>query len=385
MFVPLFWETVEFLYILEKTAVITPFFKNFTNNKVQQINFMMLTHCHELFKPVSIMILVNLALAFVNLLMKKVLNEGTDYMSIITYRQAISFIFMAPIAFIYERKHKVEVRIIFLLFLSALLGVTVPQNLFLLGLEYTSATFSCAFLNMVPVFTFIMAVPFGIEKVNVQSKGGKAKVMGTFVCIGGALLLVLYKGMPLIKPQSQYIADKVTSVPSTAKLETWIIGSIILTVSCLLWSSWFIIQAKISKKYPCQYSCTAILSLFAAIQSAILTLIIKRNNASWILKGKLEIISIIYAGLVGSGLCYVAMSWCVKQSGPVFTAAFTPLIQIFVAILDFSVLKEEIYLGSVAGSALVIAGMYILLWGKSKEQGQDVQKDTQTNQDVERQ
>ncbi|KOM36429.1 hypothetical protein LR48_Vigan02g257900 [Vigna angularis] len=305
---------------------------------------MMLTHCHELFKPVSIMILVNLALAFVNLLMKKVLNEGTDYMSIITYRQAISFIFMAPIAFIYERqepnsflnylnfandkksqffavyrKHKVEVRIIFLLFLSALLGVTVPQNLFLLGLEYTSATFSCAFLNMVPVFTFIMAVPFGIEKVNVQSKGGKAKVMGTFVCIGGALLLVLYKGMPLIKPQSQYIADKVTSVPSTAKLETWIIGSIILT------------------------------------------------------------------GLVGSGLCYVAMSWCVKQSGPVFTAAFTPLIQIFVAILDFSVLKEEIYLGSVAGSALVIAGMYILLWGKSKEQGQDVQKDTQTNQDVERQ
>ncbi|KAK7357905.1 hypothetical protein VNO80_17202 [Phaseolus coccineus] len=345
----------------------------------------MLTHCHELCKPVSIMILVNLALALVNLLLKKVLNEGMDYMCIITYRQAISFIFMAPIACIYERKHKVEVRTICLLFLSALLGVTVPQYLFLLGLKYTSATSSCAFLNMVPVFTFIMAVPFGIEKVNMQSKGGKAKVMGTFVCIGGALLLVLYKGMPLIKPQSQYIANKVTSIPPTAKLETWIIGSIILTVSCLLWSSWFIIQAKISKKYPCQYSSTAILSLFAAIQSAILTLIIKRNNASWILKGKLEILSVIYAGLVGSGLCYVAMSWCVKQRGPVFTAAFTPLIQIFVAMLNFSVLKEEIYLGSVAGSALVIAGMYILLWGKSTEQGQHVLKDTQTNQDVERQ
>jgi len=104
MFVPLFWEAVEFLYILEKTAVISPFFQNFTNNKVQQINFMMLTHCHELCKPVSIMILVNLALAFVNLLLKKVLNEGMDYMAIITYRQAISFIFMAPIAFIYERQ-----------------------------------------------------------------------------------------------------------------------------------------------------------------------------------------------------------------------------------------------------------------------------------------
>ncbi|RDX63599.1 WAT1-related protein, partial [Mucuna pruriens] len=366
----------------------------------------MLTHCHELCKPVSIMILVNLALAFVNLLLKKVLNEGMDFTCIITYRQAISFIFMAPIAYFYDRKHKLELHIICLLFLSALLGVTFPQYLFLLGLEYTSATFSCAFLNMVPVFTFIMAVPFGIEKLNMQSKSGKAKVMGTFVCIGGALLLVLYKGMPLINPdnpQSQHIANEVTSTPPTARLEKWIIGSILLTVGCLLWSSWFIIQAKISKKYPYQYSSTAILSLFAATQSAILTLIIKRNNASWILKGTLEIMSVIYSvicfftnskfkskyrfafqGLVGSGLCYVAMSWCVKQRGPVFTSAFTPLIQIFVAVLDFSIIKEEIYLGSVAGSALVIAGMYILLWGKSKEEeGQHVLKDTQTNQDVE--
>lgn len=69
---------------------------------------MMLTHCHQLCKPVSIMILVNLALAFVNLLLKKVLNEGMDYMSIITYRQAISFIFMAPIACIYERQEPIS-------------------------------------------------------------------------------------------------------------------------------------------------------------------------------------------------------------------------------------------------------------------------------------
>ena len=128
-----------------------------------------------------------------------------------------------------------------------------------------------------------------------QSKSGKAKVMGTLVCIGGALLLVLYKGMPLINPQSQHIANKITSTLPAAKLEKWIVGSILLTLGCLLWSSWFIIQAKISKKYPCQYSSTAILSLFAAIQSAILSLVFKRNNASWILKGKLEIISVAYA------------------------------------------------------------------------------------------
>ncbi|MCH81732.1 WAT1-related protein [Trifolium medium] len=342
---------------------------------------MKLMHCHELCKPVTILILVNLALAFVNLLLKMVLNEGMDYMSIVTYRQAISFIFMAPIAWFYERKHKLEAHIICLLFLSALVGVTIPQYLFLLGLQYTSATFSCAFLNMVPVFTFIMSVPFGIEKVNMKSKSGKAKILGTIVCIGGVLILAFYKGISLNSPQSQHIDNRYTSSPP--KLEKWIIGSILLTVGCIMWSSWFVIQAKISKRYPCQYSSTAILSLFAAIQSAILTLVIKRNNASWILKGKLEILCVIYAGMVGSGLCYVAMSWCVKQRGPVFTAAFTPLLQIFVAVLDFTILKEEIYIGSIAGSVLVIVGMYILLLGKSMEGEQCVVKDTQANQDVE--
>lgn len=95
------------------------------------------------------------------------------------------------------------------------------------------------------------------------------------------------------------------------------------------------------------------------------------------------------------------MSCCVKQKGPVFTSAFTPLIQIFAAIFDVAVLHEEIYLGrsvfmlvcvyslirtyvcvlyrsmlytyvsaldSIIGSIVVVLGMYGLLWGKSSDQ-----------------
>ncbi|KAL2339384.1 hypothetical protein Fmac_007324 [Flemingia macrophylla] len=305
---------------------------------------MTLLKLHEVWKPVLVMIIVNLALAFVNIFLKKVLNEGMDYLTILTYRQAISAIFLAPIACFYERKRKLEGHIICLLFLSALVG---------------------------------------IEKVNMKSLNSKAKVLGTFVCIGGALLLILYKGMPLINRQPEHIADKGTATPSASKLKKWIIGSLFLATGCLLWSSWFLIQARISKKYPCQYSSTAILSFFAAIQSAILTLLIDRSNAKWTLKGKLEILTVVYSGLIGSGLCYVAMSWCVKHRGPVFTSAFTPLLQMFVAVLDFSILNEEIYLGSVAGSVLVISGTYILLWGKSKEETKCPGKDPQENHEDE--
>ncbi|KAK2453771.1 WAT1-related protein [Trifolium repens] len=340
---------------------------------------MVLVNFHEMWKPVLVMIIVNLALAFVNVFLKKVLSEGMDHLTILTYRQAISAIFLAPIACFFERESKINGHIICLLFFSALVGATLTQYLYLVGLEYTSATFSCAFLNTVPIFTFIMALPMGMEKVNMKNKSGKAKILGTFVCIGGALVLILYKGMPIINPQSHHI-DKATTISAAASnLKKWIIGSIFLTAGCLLWSSWFLIQERVGKKYPYQYSSTAILSLFATIQSAILNLIVHRNNAKWILKGKLQILTVVYSGLVGTGLCYVAMAWCVKQRGPVFTAAFTPLLQMFVAVLDLWILKEEIYLGSVVGSVLVISGMYMLLWGKSNDRGQCALKDTQEN------
>jgi hypothetical protein len=64
---------------------------------------MVLVNFHEMWKPVLVMIIVNLALAFVNVFLKKVLSEGMDHLTILTYRQAISAIFLAPIACFFER------------------------------------------------------------------------------------------------------------------------------------------------------------------------------------------------------------------------------------------------------------------------------------------
>ncbi|GFY93550.1 nodulin MtN21 /EamA-like transporter family protein [Actinidia rufa] len=235
--------------------------------------------CCEQWKPFIAMVAVDFALAVVNILLKKVLNEGISHLLIITYRQSISAIFLAPVAYFWER----------------------------------------------------------LEKVNMKNKGGRAKILG----------------MLFIK---RHHGNK-----------RWAIGSIVLTAGSIMWSSWFLMQAKIGKRYPCQYSSTALMSFFSAVQSAILVLITDWNVSKWTIKGKFEITTVVYAGIVGSGLCYVVMSWCVKQRGPVFTAAFSPFIQAFVAVFDISILHEEVHLGSVLGSTLVVAGMYILLWGKSNE------------------
>ncbi|KAJ6940661.1 hypothetical protein NC651_006713 [Populus alba x Populus x berolinensis] len=238
------------------------------------------------------MVVVNFAFAIVNVLFKKILDQGTNSMVIATYRLSTSAIFLAPVSYYWERKSrpKLTASIFCHLFLGALFGLTLTQYLFLKGLEYISATFACAFLNTVPVNTFILALIFGIEKASMTSKAGRTKVLGALICMGGAVLLIFYKGIPLTNSHSIAATTDIRK-----KRQRWVVGSILSLAGCFMWSLWFLIQAKISKSYPFQYSSTALMSFLGAVQSAILSLSIERNLPMWILRTKLEILSVLYA------------------------------------------------------------------------------------------
>ncbi|XP_010241527.1 PREDICTED: WAT1-related protein At4g01440-like isoform X2 [Nelumbo nucifera] len=276
-------------------------------------------------KPVFVMVAINFFLAIVNILLKKVLDEGMNNLVIITYRQCLATSFLAPIAYFWERKSrpKLTSRILCHIFLGAIVGPTLTQYFFLLGIQYTSATFSCAFINVVPVLTFLMALPFGLETVNLKSKAGRAKLLGTVVCVGGAMMLTLYKGLPLTNRPSSQASTQMTNQASSRfspqkRAERWTIGTIALVAGSIFWSSWFLIQARISKQYPCQYSSTAIMSFFSAIQSAVLSLVIERDISLWVLRGKAAILTVLYARI---GICscdYWTLYSLVgkKQGGP---------------------------------------------------------------------
>ncbi|PIN09541.1 hypothetical protein CDL12_17879 [Handroanthus impetiginosus] len=341
--------------------------------------------------PVMAMMAIDQAFAVSNILLKKIVTDGVDRLVFITYRQTISAIFLSPIAFLLERRTrpKLTLSILCHLFVSAIIGASVTQYLFLFGLEYTSATFSCAFLNVVPVVTFLIALPFGFESVNIKYSSGRAKIVGALVCLGGAILLTVYKGMPLFHFSDPQRTAK--SVEQHMKLnshigrERWAIGSVALFAGTLCWSSWFLLQTNIAKRYPCQYSSTAIMASFSAIQSAILSLCMNRELSIWILKRKSDIFIVLYAGMIGSGLCFVGMAWCVKKRGPVFTAAFSPFVQILAGIFDVPILHEQLHLGSLIGSVTVIAGLYILLWGKDKEMQKQETKLVQETEEIKEQ
>ncbi|KAL1556442.1 WAT1-related protein-like protein [Salvia divinorum] len=335
--------------------------------------------------PVIAMVAIDTAFSISNILLKKVVNDGIDHLVFITYRQSVSAIFLFPLAYFLERgsRPKLTFSILCNLFMSAVIGASVTQYLFLLGIEYTSATFSCAFLNLVPVLTFILALPFGLERVSIKCSSGRGKVAGALVCVGGAILLTVYKGVPLFHfPVVAQSMERHMLVHPGFGRERWTIGSVALFAGTICWSSWFLLQAHIGRRYPCQYSTTAIMALFSALQAAVLTFSIDRRLSVWVLGNKSDILIVLYSGMIGSGLCFVGMSWCVKKRGPVFTAAFSPLVQIMAALYDVPVMHEQLHLGSVIGSVIVIVGLYIMLWGKDREMSHNQQKLVEGNEEM---
>lgn len=123
--------------------------------------------------------------------------------------------------------------------------MTLAQNLYLESMVFIPTTFTVAIVNLIPVFTFILAVCFRQEKLGLRSLQGIAKLAGTLVGIGGAMLFVFYKGITinvwhhtglLAMPQSS------TSSSNPHHSNGYVLGAVLALLSCLSTSAWLIIQ-----------------------------------------------------------------------------------------------------------------------------------------------
>ncbi|KAL7199667.1 hypothetical protein ACSBR2_021876 [Camellia fascicularis] len=123
-------------------------------------------------------------------------NDGMKMTVLIAYRFLFASAFILSLALFLERKSRPKLTwvVVCQAFLCGLLGGAMAQNLYAQSLVLTSATFATAMTNLVPALTFILAISFRLERLGFGTTAGKAKVLGTLICIGGAMLLTFYKG-----------------------------------------------------------------------------------------------------------------------------------------------------------------------------------------------
>ncbi|XP_065847901.1 protein WALLS ARE THIN 1 [Euphorbia lathyris] len=298
------------------------------------------------------------------------LNMGISKLVFPVYRNIIALLLLLPFAYFLEKKERPQITLNFLIqfFLLALIGITANQGFYLLGLDNTSPTFASAIQNSVPAITFLMAALLRIEKVRLDRKDGISKVIGTICCVAGASVITLYKG-PVLYGQSSTVQVNIAMFESLgdAKGKSWTLGCIYLIGHCLSWSGWLVLQAPVLKKYPARLSVTSYTCFFGLIQFLIIAAIFERNLDAWVFHSGGEVFTILYAGVVASGIAFAVQIWCIDRGGPVFVAVYQPVQTLVVAIMASFALGEEFYLGGIIGAALIIVGLYLVLWGKSEE------------------
>ncbi|KAE9596011.1 putative EamA domain-containing protein [Lupinus albus] len=242
--------------------------------------------------------------------------------------------------------------------------MTMGQGLFYYGLRDTSATYSVNFLNLVPICTFLVSIICRMEKLGLQTWGGKAKSIGAILCVGGAIATSIYKGNEFYIGHKGHHTQAIVAVAhKTHKLR----GTFFLVGSCFSYTIWFTLQVKLLKVFPFRYWGTMLACVMAAIQSSIIGVCIDSNKASWRLQWNLELITVVYSGALATAATFCLLSWAITIKGPTYPSMFNPLALVFVALSEAFFLGEPLKLGTLLGMVLIIMGLYSFLWGKKKE------------------
>ncbi|GAB4829854.1 hypothetical protein Ancab_019500 [Ancistrocladus abbreviatus] len=294
-------------------------------------------------KPILVMLMVQVGFAGVNVFYKLAAADGMNLRVLLAYRFLFAAAFIVPLAFFLERG-------------------TLSQNLYLESLAFTSATFASALGNLVPAITYILAISCRLEKLTLRSLPGKAKVAGTVIGIGGAMMMTLYKGVEIKLCSTNSHILKHGQTIRHSRDGNRILGALLSIGSSLSYASWLILQAKMGEKYP-PYSSTALMTVMGSIQAVVFALSIERDWKQWKLGWNIRLLSVSYLVRVMMAL----IAWCVRLRGPLFVSIFNPLALILVAIAGAFILDEKLFLGSVLGALLIICGLYMVLWGKGKE------------------
>uniref|UniRef100_A0A2C9U2C0 WAT1-related protein n=1 Tax=Manihot esculenta TaxID=3983 RepID=A0A2C9U2C0_MANES len=297
------------------------------------------------------------------------LKHGMSHYILALYRHVVATLVIAPFALVLERKirPKLTLPIFLRIMVLGFLEPVLDQNLYYVGMKYTSATFASASVNVLPAITFILAIIFRLEKINVKKLHHVAKIVGTGITVAGAMVMTLYKG-PIIDFLTSHGGNHHGSSTSEPNNQHWVTGTLMLLASCCGWASFFILQSFTLKLYPAELSLTSLICFMGMVQGAVVSLVMERDMTAWKIGFDSRLLAAAYSGVVCSGIAYYVQGKIIKQRGPVFVTSFSPLCMIITAALGTIILAEQLRLGSVIGAVLIVAGLYTVVWGKSKDQ-----------------
>ncbi|OIV94069.1 hypothetical protein TanjilG_05449 [Lupinus angustifolius] len=305
-------------------------------------------------------------------LLSYLMSLGLNSLTIVIFSSLATFLILLPVAFYYERSvwpMKFSLKLFIQILLLSFGGVTLLQSLFLKGINLTSPSMGTAMPNLAPGLIFVIAWTFRLEKVDLSCTYSKVKVIGTLLCVLGALTMSIMSSLSISAPNKEATVQLVSSPPPDVLLDRQkIIGCLYLLAAVFMLSSNIVLQAFTLGDFPAPVSLCAITSLFGAFMTAATQLIQDHEfKTSWSLVSVKDLIA--YSLLAGTvnGICLSFNGWALKKRGPVLVSMFSPIGTVCSVIFSYVTFGDTINIGSFGGMILMFTGLYFVLWAKGKE------------------
>ncbi|KAF7847103.1 hypothetical protein BT93_L3360 [Corymbia citriodora subsp. variegata] len=316
--------------------------------------------------PFSVVITMDSISVGMTTLFKAANSRGMSYHVFLVYAYAIASLLLLPAPFFSLKSRVLPPLSLAILAKIGLLGLIggFSQVLGYAGISMSSPTLGSAISNLTPALTFILAILFRMEKVSLSRRSSQAKIIGTVMSISGALVITLYKGLPIIfNPKPSLLLYPLVHSSNS----NWVIGGILLTAEYILVTLWYILLKQIMKEYPAEMTVIFFHNVVASFMTAIFCLVTEHDINVWKVQG-IGLASVICSGLFGKCLNNIVHSWAIRLKGPFYVAMFRPLsIPVAVAMGVFF-LGDTLHLGSLIGATILSVGFYIVMWGKGKEE-----------------
>ncbi|CAJ2665475.1 unnamed protein product [Trifolium pratense] len=332
------------------------------------------SYCYKDLLPFVILVVNECMTTGVNTLFKAATLQGMSKYVFVTYSYTFATIFFFPVYFFYRRSRVVPQLSFSILFKIAILAVIgySGQVLGYAGISYSSPTLYSAIANLLPAFTFILAVICRMEKLAIKSRTTQAKIWGSIISISGAFIVTFYKGKSIVFAHNsssfhlQLSNDILTSVETN-----WAIGALFLTVSKILFTIWFIVQAEIMKEIQDALTSVFFHNLFASILALGVGLVAETNRSLWKITLDISLISIVCTAIFGKFLGSAIYAWAIHLKGPVYVTLFKPLSIVIAVVMGILFLGDTLHVGSIIGATIISIGFYTVMWGKATEEKED--------------
>jgi drug/metabolite transporter (DMT)-like permease len=268
----------------------------------------------------------------------KYANQSFRPISIVTFRLAVSLIFLFGFALLFKRLKRIQRGDLkWFLFLA----LSEPFFYFLgeaYGLTRVSATVGAVIISLIPLIVPFASYYLFREKLTFMN------YIGLGISFGGVLLVVL-----------------VRSGGISADMK----GVLLMFIAVLSAVAYTMIVKMMADRYN-PITITAYQSLYGLIMFIPLFLILELPHLDLSRVTTNSLIAVGYLGVFGSGICFILITIGIRELGAARANIFGNLIPVVAAIVSFILLKESMPLLKILGIFLVIVGLFLSQAGSLK-------------------